>query len=80
MKATHFWKNGRLLRQSLSPLEHPKENNPATVYQASPTLGCTQGSFPSNTRSFGKHGRLQHHHPGILKEESQRASLCPPSV
>ena len=37
--------NGRLLPQSLSPLKHPKKNNPATLCQASLILDWSQSSF-----------------------------------
>ena len=53
-KATQFWKTGRLLPQSSSPLEHPEKNNPATLCQASPILGCAQSSLPSKIPSVGK--------------------------
>ena len=69
MEATQFWKNGRLLPHSPSPLEHPKKNNPATLCQASLILGCIQSSFPSKIPSVGKHRQLQHNHPDIPEEE-----------
>ena len=74
-KATQFGKNGRLLPQRSSPLEHLKDN-PATLCQASPALGCIKSFFPSNVLSVGKHRQLGHNHPDIFKvEESLRALL-----
>ena len=55
------------------PSRTPRENNPATLFQDSPILGCAQSSFPYKIPSIGKCRPLQHNHPGILKEESPRA-------
>ena len=63
-----FWKNGRLLPQTWSSLDHPKKNNPATLCPASPIRGCAQRPFLCKILSVGKCGRLQHDHPGILQE------------
>ena len=53
----------------LIPLEHPKKNKPATLCQASTTLGCTWSSFPSKIPYHpGKHRQLH----TIIKASSRK--------
>ena len=67
-----FWKNGRLLPQSLFLLEHP-EIKPATLCQASLILGCAWSSFPYKILSIGKCRQLQHNHTIILEDEERES-------
>ena len=61
----------------LFPVEHPKNNNPATLCQASPILGCTQSSFPSKIPSAGKPRQLEHDHLSMLEEEEPESQTEP---
>ena len=67
----------------LVPFRRPREEQPETLCQASPILGCAWSSFPSKILFVGNRRQLQHGHPGIQEEEepesqrpgSPRASL-----
>ena len=79
----HAWKNCLPQNLSLVPkslgtaaLEYPKKNNPVTLCQARPILGCSQSSLSHlKIPSFGKSRRLQHDHPCVLKEEKESQFL-----
>ena len=79
-----FWKNDRLLPQSPSPVEHRKENNPATLCQARAVLGCTHTSFSHlKYHPLGNAGSCvawPTRHSHSQGRERERVSLCLPSV
>ena len=81
-KATHFWKNNRLLLQSPFSFKHPKVHNPSTSCQFSSRMRL-ESLLPLKTIPFFVIcRRLQHDYAGGLVGSQSQSSfrrLCVPA-